>query len=111
MVFRHCQLFSKWNVDLAFTYQLKKKLLHEAKFYYWAGLNLYRREADQTIRKCMPEYEVTPILSRVHASTHGGHSDPNKIAAKVLQCDFFWQHYLRITTISSYHKIYISMSR
>ncbi|XP_022841844.1 uncharacterized protein LOC111365520 [Olea europaea var. sylvestris] len=68
----------------------KKKLLHEAKFYYWDDPNLYGRGADQIIRRCMPEDEMKSILSRVHASAYGGHFGPSKTAAKVLQCGFFW---------------------
>ncbi|XP_022869597.1 uncharacterized protein K02A2.6-like [Olea europaea var. sylvestris] len=68
----------------------EKKLLHEAKFYYWDDPNLYRRRVDQIIRRCVPEDEMKPILSWVHASAYGGHFGPTKIVAKVLQCGFFW---------------------
>lgn len=77
-------------MDPDLTYQQKKKLLHEAKFYYWDDPNLYRREADQIIRRCVPEDEMKHILSRVHASAYGGHFGLTKTAANVLQCGFFW---------------------
>ncbi|XP_022881101.1 uncharacterized protein LOC111398435 [Olea europaea var. sylvestris] len=64
------------------TYQQKKKLIHEAKFYYWDDPNLYRRGADRIIRRCVPEDEMKPILSRVHASAYGGHFGLTKTAAK-----------------------------
>ncbi|XP_022863098.1 uncharacterized protein LOC111383252 [Olea europaea var. sylvestris] len=68
----------------------KKKLLYEVKFYYWDDPNLYRRGTDQIIRRCVPEDEMKPILSRVHASIYGGHFDPTKTAANVLHYGFFW---------------------
>ncbi|XP_022895227.1 uncharacterized protein LOC111409406 [Olea europaea var. sylvestris] len=77
-------------MDPDLTYQQKKKLSHKVKFYYWDDLNLYRRVADQIIRRCVPGDEMKSILSRVHASTYGGHFGPTKTAAKVLQCSFFW---------------------
>lgn len=77
-------------MDPDLTYQQKKKLLHEAKFYYWDDPNLYRRGADQIIRRCVPEDEMKPILSQVHASVYGRHFGPTKTAAKELQCGFFW---------------------
>ncbi|XP_022870955.1 uncharacterized protein LOC111390181 [Olea europaea var. sylvestris] len=51
-------------MDLDLTYQQKKKLLHEAKFYYWDDPNLYRRDAYQIIRRCVPEDEMKPIFSQ-----------------------------------------------
>ncbi|XP_022876927.1 uncharacterized protein LOC111395152 [Olea europaea var. sylvestris] len=78
------------QINYATTEKQKKKLLHEAKFYYWDEPNLYRRGADQIIRRCVPEDEMKSILSWVHASTYGGHFGPTKIAEKVLQCGFFW---------------------
>ncbi|XP_022853217.1 uncharacterized protein LOC111374718 [Olea europaea var. sylvestris] len=77
-------------MDPDLTYQQKKKLLHEAKFYYWDDPNLYRRGADQIIRRCVPEDEMKPILSPIHTSTYGRHFGPTKTAAEMLQCGFFW---------------------
>lgn len=78
------------HINQDFTYQQKKKLLHDTKFYYWDDQNLYKRGPDQIIRRCVPEDEMKPILSRVHASAYGGHFGPTKTAAKVLQYGFYW---------------------
>ena len=42
------------------------------------------------IRYCIPYSEVHNILSQCHDSVYGGHYGPTKIAAKVLECEFFW---------------------
>lgn len=65
-------------MDLDLTYHQKKKLLNEAKFYYWDAINLYRRDADQNIKRCIPENEMKPILSMFHALAYGGHFGPTK---------------------------------
>ncbi|XP_022880866.1 uncharacterized protein LOC111398163 [Olea europaea var. sylvestris] len=87
-------LLQEFDIEIS-----KKKLLHEAKFYYWYDPNLYRRGADQIIRKCMPEDEMKPILSRVHVSTYGGHFGPTKIATKVLQCGYFWPTLFKVVVV------------
>ncbi|XP_022853762.1 uncharacterized protein K02A2.6-like [Olea europaea var. sylvestris] len=65
-------------MDHDLTYLQKKKLIHEAKFYYWDDPNLYKRGADQIIRRCVLEDEMKRILSWVHASAYGGHFGPLK---------------------------------
>ncbi|XP_022847577.1 uncharacterized protein LOC111370106 [Olea europaea var. sylvestris] len=47
----------QWLYGSGLTYQQKKKLSHEAKFYYWDDPNLYRRGTNQIIRRCVPEDE------------------------------------------------------
>ena len=43
------------------------------------------------IRRCIPESEVSHIISHCHNLPCGGHTGPTKTAAKILQCGFYWQ--------------------
>ena len=73
-----------------FNYQQKKKFLHDAKYYFWEDPYLYKYCPDQLIRKCVPDDEIKNILKHCHSLECGGHFGPNKTAAKVLQCGFYW---------------------
>ena len=39
------------------SYQQRKKFLHDVKFYFWDEPYLFKRCADQVIRRCVPENE------------------------------------------------------
>ena len=73
-----------------FTYQLKKKLRYEAIFYIWDDPLLFRRGADQIIRRCVPETEQVEILDKCHSAQYGGHFVRQRIAQKILQSGFYW---------------------
>ena len=70
--------------------QQKKKFLFEVRRYIWDDPVLYRRCADQMIRKCVSQAEVPVILEQCHSSPYGGHFGVQRTAAKVLQSGFFW---------------------
>ena len=70
--------------------QQLKKFLADLKHYYWEDPILYKHCADQVIWRCVPEEEMNSILYHCHTLQCGGHFRGARIAAKVLQCGFFW---------------------
>ena len=72
------------------TYQQRKKLRADAKFYFWEEPFLFKIGIDGICRRCVPHEEVHSILSHCHSSAYGGHASSSKTAAKVLQAGFFW---------------------
>ena len=73
------------------TYHQKKKFLHDVKYYFWEEPYLFKKCADQMIRRCVAEDEVQKILYYCHSALSGGHFGGTRIATKVLQAEFFWQ--------------------
>ena len=73
-----------------FNDQQKKRFFGHLKHYYWEEPILYRHCADQVIRRCVPEDEMTSILNHCHTLPCGGHFNGQRTAAKVLQSDFYW---------------------
>ena len=68
----------------------KNKIKHDARYYIWDEPYLWKHCADQIIRRCVPESEVTAILTFSHAHACGGHFGPNRTARKVLDSGFYW---------------------
>ncbi|XP_073037960.1 uncharacterized protein [Primulina eburnea] len=64
------------------TYHQKKKFLHDAKFYLWDDPFLFKRCADQIIRRCVAEEEAGMILEQCHSSPYGGHFGASRTSAK-----------------------------
>ena len=62
--------------------QEKRFLFEVQKFIYYEPF-LYRRCADQIIRKCVVEKEALEILKSCHASPYGGHFGVQRTASKV----------------------------
>ena len=58
-------------VPLEFSYQQKRKLRIDARFYIWDDPLLFKRGADQIIRRCIPEVEQEEILDKCHATQYG----------------------------------------
>nr|KYP58627.1 Retrovirus-related Pol polyprotein from transposon opus [Cajanus cajan] len=73
-----------------FTFQQRKKFLHDAKFYFWDDPLLFKRCADGIIRRCVLESEFESILWHCHGSDYGGHFSGERTASKVLQSGFYW---------------------
>ena len=72
------------------SYQHRKKLRTDSRFYIWDDPLLFKRGADMIIRRCVPESEQSKILHECHASPYGGHFAGDKIAHKILQLGFYW---------------------
>ena len=54
------------------------------KSYLWDDPLLFKRGADQVIRRCVPDEEIPNILHHCHSSSYGGHFDAQRTVAKVL---------------------------
>ncbi|KAL0438800.1 UNVERIFIED_CONTAM: Retrovirus-related Pol polyprotein from transposon [Sesamum latifolium] len=72
------------------SYQQKKKFFSDIKYYLWDEPYLYKQCGDGMVRRCVPEEEMQSILGFCHDREVGGHHRGAKIAAKVLQCGFYW---------------------
>ena len=72
------------------SYQQRKKLRTDSRFYIWDDPLLFKRGADMIIRRCVPESEQSKILHECHASPYGGHFAGDKTAHKILQSGFYW---------------------
>nr|KYP49928.1 Retrovirus-related Pol polyprotein from transposon 17.6 [Cajanus cajan] len=90
-----------WFVDLAnfkaagvihgdFTWHQKKKFLHDATYYVWDDLHLFKIGADDLLRRCVSREQAKSILWHCHNSPYGGHFNGERTAAKVLQAGFYW---------------------
>ena len=72
------------------SYQQRKKLRTDSRFYIWDDPLLFKRGADKIIRRCVPESEQGKILHECHASPYGGHFAGDKTTHKILQSGFYW---------------------
>nr|XP_016457956.1 PREDICTED: uncharacterized protein LOC107781730 [Nicotiana tabacum] len=68
----------------------RRKLQGEVKSNFWDDPFLFKLCAYGVIRRCVPEGEMESFLSHCHDGAAGGHYDGNRIAAKVMEADFFW---------------------
>nr|XP_027097521.1 uncharacterized protein LOC113717071 [Coffea arabica] len=68
----------------------KDKLKSDAKYFIWDDPYLWKRCADQIMRRCVSEVEFQSILAFCHAFACGGHFRPKRTAHKVLESGFYW---------------------
>ena len=68
----------------------RKKIFHDVKFYFWDEPYLFKKCADQIIRRCVLEAEQHSIIDHCHAKEVGGHFGVERTVAKVLACGFYW---------------------
>ena len=73
-----------------FSYQQKRQLRIDSRFYIWDDPLLFRRGANLIIRRCVPEIEQGKILDECHASPYGGHFARDRTTNKILQSGFYW---------------------
>ncbi|XP_073225623.1 uncharacterized protein [Cicer arietinum] len=107
-----------------FTYQQRKKFIHDAKFYVWDEPFLYKRGVDGLLRRCVTEEEQEKVLWHCHDSDNKGHFSGDRTAAKridniskwdempqnpVLEVEVFdvWGIDFMSPFSSSYAKVYI----
>ena len=60
-----------------FSQQQRKKFLADMKYYFWENPFLYEYCLDKIIKRCVPEEEMTNILSYCHSSPYSGHFGAN----------------------------------
>ena len=77
-------------VPQEFSYQQKRKLMTDSRYYIWDDPLLFKRGADMIIRRCVPESEQGKILNDCHASPYGGQFSGERTAHKILQSGFYW---------------------
>ena len=77
-------------VPQEFSYQHKRKLRTDSRYYIWDDPLLFKRGADMIIRRCVPESERGKILNECHSSPYGGHFSGERTAHKILQSGFYW---------------------
>ena len=83
------------------SYQQRKKLRTDNRFYIWDDPLLFKRGADMIIRRCVPESEQSKILHECHASPYRGHFEGDKTTHRILQSGFYW---CKTREISNYGK-------
>ena len=57
-----------------FSYQQRKKLRTDSRFYIWDDPLLFKRGADMIIRRCVPESEQGKIVQECHVSPYECHT-------------------------------------
>ena len=77
-------------VPSEFSYQQKRKLRTDNRYYIWDDLLIFKRGADMIIRRCVPESEQCKIVNECYASPYGGHFSGERTAHKILQSGFYW---------------------
>jgi hypothetical protein len=70
--------------------QDKIKFFSKVKTFLWDGPYRFKYCPDQIIRRCIPEFDQTNVISFCHNHACGGHLSANKTVAKILQCGFYW---------------------
>lgn len=73
-----------------FSKHYRDKLRIDSMYFIWDDPHLWRRGADQVIRRCMPEIEFQSILRFCHSYESGGHFGPQRIPRKILDCGLWW---------------------
>ena len=76
------------------TDQRKKFALKSRPFLIIAGA-LYRRGADQIIRRCVPEEEQKAVLQEAHFGVVGGHFSGEITGRKIMQSGLWWPLLIR----------------
>ncbi|CAN6544184.1 unnamed protein product [Malus baccata var. baccata] len=63
----------------------RDKLKHDARFYVWDDLYLWKYCLDQIVRRCVPNSDFNSILAFCHSYACGGHFGTQRTALKVCQ--------------------------
>jgi hypothetical protein len=78
------------QMPLHWVQQDKIKFLSKVKTFLWDDSYLFKYCPNQIIRRCIPEFDQSNVISFCHDHACGGHFIANKTAAKILQCGFYW---------------------
>ena len=77
------------------SYQQRKKLRTDSRFYIWDDPLLFKRGPGMIIRRCVPESEQGKILHECHASPYGGHFAGDKTSHKNPPIRFLLAYYFQ----------------
>ena len=99
-------LQSPWYADIVnylacgimppeFSYQQRKRLRTDSRYYIWDDPLLFKRGADLIIRRCVPEGEQSKILKECHSSPYRGHLQEIKKLTKFFSQDFIGLRFLK----------------
>ena len=75
-------------VPQEFSYQQKRKLRTDSRYYIWDDPLIFKRGAHMIIRRCVPESEQGKILNECHASPYGGHFSEKEQLTRYSNLDF-----------------------
>ncbi|CAM8931218.1 unnamed protein product [Rhodiola kirilowii] len=71
------------------------KLRHDARFYVWDDPYLWKIGVDQLLRRCIPDIEISSVISFCHEHACGGRFGHRRTARKILDSGFFWPSVFR----------------
>ena len=84
MVSRLCELSGLQGFASRVVTSTKEKVPTRCEKLLWDDPLLFKKGADQVIRRCIPNEEVPNILHHCHSSAYGGHFGAQRTAVKVL---------------------------
>ncbi|XP_043818250.1 uncharacterized protein LOC122725277 [Manihot esculenta] len=67
---------------------MRDKIKKDARYYVWDELYLWKPCADQVIRRCILDQEISSVLAFCHSYGCGGHFGPRKTALKIIELDY-----------------------
>ena len=73
-----------------YSIQQKKELVVRATYFSVIVGNLYKMGKDEILRRYVPKFERSSILTDAHGGTAGGHYAGREIAQKILCARFWW---------------------
>ena len=77
-------------------YNSRRRVLAEARKYYWNAPYLYRYGSDGVLRRCVPAEEREEILRKCHSSEYGGHHGHFRTQAKCGEVDSIGQKCMKM---------------
>jgi hypothetical protein len=70
--------------------QDKLKFLSKVKNFFWDDPYLFKYCPNQIIKRCIPKFDQSNVISFCHDHACECHFSANKTTAKILQCEFYW---------------------
>ncbi|XP_075475654.1 uncharacterized protein LOC142508672 [Primulina tabacum] len=84
------------TLPLDLSHHHKKNFFHDIKFFLWDDPFVYKRCADQVIRRCVDGVEAREILEQYHSSSYGVHIRASRTAAKLNEmeelCNYVYEN-------------------
>jgi hypothetical protein len=83
--------------------QDKVKFLSKVKTFLWDDPYLFKYCPDQIIRRCIPEFDQTDVISFCHDHACGGHFSANKPLQRFCSVDFIGPPCLQTLVLIALH--------